>query len=64
MRQEQNPNVKTTQFEDIIYECIRSKYGVKKKVKQQCEEFLIGMQLRSRTDERVDDFKKFMGFEG
>jgi len=36
---------------------------VKKKVKQKCEEFLLGLRELSRTDERADDFKKFMGFD-
>jgi hypothetical protein len=36
---------------------------VKKRVKQKCEEFLIGLKELSRSDQRADDFKKFMGFD-
>ena len=50
-------------FEDTVYQVIENWYGVKKKVKQKCEEFLLGLWELSRTDERADDFKKFMGFD-
>ena len=63
LKQEQNSKCKTTHFEDTVYEVIKNRYGVKKKVKQKCEEFLIGIRTRTIADERVDDFKKFMGFE-
>ena len=53
----------TCQFEDTVYQVFENRYGVKKKVKQKCEEFLLGLRDLSKTDERADDFKKFMGFD-
>lgn len=50
-------------FEDTVYSVIENRFGVKKKVKQKCEEFLLGLRELSRTDEWADDFKKFMGFD-
>lgn len=52
-----------TNFEDILYSVLEQRFIFRKKVKRKCQQFLIGLKHYGETDERMDDFKKFIGFD-
>lgn len=54
---------KISNFEDILYSVFEQRFIFKKKIKKKCQQFLIGLREYGETDERMDDFKKFIGFD-
>lgn len=53
----------STNFEDILYSVMEQRFIFRKKIKKKCQQFLLGLRLYGESDERMDDFKKFIGFE-
>ena len=56
-------NVSSQNFEDILYTIFEQRFIFKKKIRIKCQQFLLGLRQYSIEDERMDDFKKFIGFE-
>ncbi|CAI2385721.1 unnamed protein product [Moneuplotes crassus] len=50
-------------FEDILYSIFEQRFLFKKKIKIKCQQFLLGLREYALTDERMDEFKKFIGFD-
>ena len=50
-------------FADILYLALEDRYITKKKTKHKCQQFLLGLREYAENDERMDYFKKFIGFE-
>ena len=50
-------------FEDILYSVFEQRFIFRKKVKRKCRQFLLGLKECAENDERMDDFKKFIGFD-
>ena len=53
----------STNFEDILYSVMEQRFIFRKKIKKKCQQFLLGLRLYGENDERMDDYKKFIGFE-
>ena len=50
-------------FEEFVYTVITQRFGIKNKVKQICEKFLVALQTYKDEDTRIETFTKFLGFE-
>ena len=50
-------------FEEFVYLVMSKRFGIKNKVKQICEKFLVGLQFLKDEDTRIEAFTKFLGFE-
>jgi hypothetical protein len=53
----------TESFEEFVYQVVNRRFGIKNKVKQTCEKFLVGLQFYKDSDTRIETFSKFIGFE-
>ena len=50
-------------FEDILYSIFEQRFIFRKKIKNKCQQFLLGLRKYGANDERMEDFKKFIGFD-
>lgn len=55
-----NKDRTSTNFEDILYSVFEQRFVVKK-IKKKAIQFLLGLREYGENDERMDDFKKFIG---
>ena len=51
------------EFDDFVYSVFIQRFGTKKKADQKGQEFLLAIKKYGKEDERVEFFKKFLGFE-
>jgi hypothetical protein len=56
-------NFSMINFEDILYNVFETRYISKKESRRKIQQFLLGLKEYARKDERMDDFKKFIGFD-
>jgi hypothetical protein len=50
-------------FEESVWKVITQRFGIKNKVKETCEKFLLGIHYYNDEDSLIDTFSKFLGFE-
>ena len=53
----------TESFEEFVYNVISKRFGIKNKIKQTLEKFLVGLQYLKDEDSTIEAFTKFLGFE-
>lgn len=49
-------------FEEFVYQVLTRRFGIKNKIKQTCEKFLVALLHYKEEDTRIDTFTKFLGF--
>ena len=51
------------EFDDFVYSVLAQRYGSKKKIQLKGQEFFLALAHYANEDERIDFFKRFVGYE-
>eukprot|EP00347_Sterkiella_histriomuscorum_P019587 403341060 len=50
-------------FEEFLHQVMTQRFGFKKKIKQKTEQFLLGINIHAKNDERFDLIAKILGLD-